>query len=1097
MCKLDYRMSILVILGFIWNFISVINGQVVLYAIFNNAGIRGNITFYQKPDDTNVTISVHLTSFSSEPRSFAWGIYSFPVFFDSKTPCASAELGSTFHDLAKRHGSIMIPAADGMPQVFTDSDLKLRGLNTIWGRSLLLRSTAYNTDLRACANLATDGDAKTVEATFSSPVAGTVIFRQSELGETTIFANIFHTTEDYTPSTNHEWRILATDILDRSKELSRKRRCENLQVLFDPNNVEDSECSKSSHENCKIGEMTRKHGEAAVGATNSRYSKRFYVDTNLPLSAVGSGLRSLYLVLYESGNPFRIMACAPLVPVKPKEVKAYISSDFVKGHILLSQSYRTQPTVVTIQLHNLRGRGSAFRIHEFPIPQRTKAGENYCGTKYVGGTYNPYELPIEDGPDPGEGTGDQYPVGDLSGKFGLLDVSPLMNLHLGIHVDFNMPLFGTNSIIGRSIVITKSDGEPWICANIGYPEPTRMAVATFVFPIAGEVVFRQALNNPYSDTTVFGEFYYIDGSLNDTMEHRWDVHDFEPGRDFYNWTKRCESTGDQFNPFSVGAGRQYERYCNLDNPLRCAAGDLTGKGSRINISAKKANQRETRNKVFYTDVQLPLSGPDKIVGKSLVIHDDTAPPHRGDRLACTGIRIRHPVKASVRWWISGPAIESNVSGLVQFSQESGFDVTEGKVELGGLASLAGNYDIHKVWVPIDREFPCTSDSVLGNYNPFGVNTSLSFAPGIGSNDEYEVGDLSGKHGSLDNQDSYRLPEFKDNNLPLHGPYSVIGRSVVVHKRARNFQWTCGTIQPDYKSDGIREVIGLASFDRTGIFVEGYIRLRQLEYADGGRGDTWIEIDLRHPGAHNKNVSKNHEWAVYVNQVAHDAVERVENVRCISSGYRWNPYIVKSDDDYYKSECGIDNPFRCEMGDLSGRHGTLEIGTGRRVFTDVNLPLVGNFSVMGRSIIIFAKDGSQNKLACANILPDIHLIRHITVKKIPGFTVQRFMNHMRDLLDARDWLVVQDTQSQREILDGQCIQLTIHFYGPDAHRHQIEFSNLINLGSVRRNTRLGLKVIETYYKPCRNLNDVSSAAISNIPIMLIIIGIFSSFIFRYV
>lgn len=39
-----------------------------------------------------------------------------------------------------------------------------------------------------------------------------------------------------------------------------------------------------------------------------------------------------------------------------------------------------------------------------------------------------------------------------------------------------------------------------------------------------------------------------------------------------------------------------------------------------------------------------------------------------------------------------------------------------------------------------------------------------------------------------------------------------------------------------------------------------------------------------------------------------------------------------------------------------------------------------------------------------------------------------MNHMRDMLDAKDWLIVQDTQSQREILEGQCIQLIVHFYG---------------------------------------------------------------------
>lgn len=47
-----------------------------------------------------------------------------------------------------------------------------------------------------------------------------------------------------------------------------------------------------------------------------------------------------------------------------------------------------------------------------------------------------------------------------------------------------------------------------------------MAVATFVFPLAGEIVFRQAEKDPYGETTVFGEFYYIDGSVNDTKEHR-------------------------------------------------------------------------------------------------------------------------------------------------------------------------------------------------------------------------------------------------------------------------------------------------------------------------------------------------------------------------------------------------------------------------------------------------------------------------------------------------------------------------------------------------------------------------------------------------
>lgn len=79
--------------------------------------------------------------------------------------------------------------------------------------------------------------------------------------------------------------------------------------------------------------------------------------------------------------------------------------------------------------------------------------------------------------------------------------------------------------------------------------------------------------------------------------------------------------------------------------------------------------------------------------------------------------------------------------------------------------------------------------------------------------------------TLTAKSSYKVYEFSiikhvHLKLILH---LCFFRSVVIHKRERNFQWTCGTIQPDYKQDGIREVIGMASFHRKGSFVEGYIR----------------------------------------------------------------------------------------------------------------------------------------------------------------------------------------------------------------------------------------------------------------------------------
>ena len=64
------------------------------------------------------------------------------------------------------------------------------------------------------------------------------------------------------------------------------------------------------------------------------------------------------------------------------------------------------------------------------------------------------------------GTDDEYEVGDLSGKYGtFLNLSS----YTGIHVDYNLPLFGKNSIQGRSIVIHKMKtmgSARWVCADV-------------------------------------------------------------------------------------------------------------------------------------------------------------------------------------------------------------------------------------------------------------------------------------------------------------------------------------------------------------------------------------------------------------------------------------------------------------------------------------------------------------------------------------------------------------------------------------------------------------------------------------------------------
>ena len=78
-------------------------------------------------------------------------------------------------------------------------------------------------------------------------------------------------------------------------------------------------------------------------------------------------------------------------------------------------------------------------------------------------------------------------------------------------------------------------------------------------------------------------------------------------------------------------------YCAKDKePLRCWVGDLTSKLGRLNVAGKIQDLSST--KMFFTDSNLPLTGDASIIGHSLVIHDDHAPAHRGERMACTAVR---------------------------------------------------------------------------------------------------------------------------------------------------------------------------------------------------------------------------------------------------------------------------------------------------------------------------------------------------------------------------------------------------------------------------------------------------------------------------
>lgn len=55
---------------------------------------------------------------------------------------------------------------------------------------------------------------------------------------------------------------------------------------------------------------------------------------------------------------------------------------------------------------------------------------------------------------------------------------------------------------------------------------------------------------------------------------------------------------------------------------------------------------------------------------------------------------------------------------------------------------------------------------------------MSPPPAMGTTDHYELGDLSGKFGTLDNTDNY-MSAYNDTNLPLYGYETVLGEIGII------------------------------------------------------------------------------------------------------------------------------------------------------------------------------------------------------------------------------------------------------------------------------------------------------------------------------
>ncbi|XP_015770970.1 PREDICTED: uncharacterized protein LOC107349343 [Acropora digitifera] len=580
-------------------------------------------------------------------------------------------------------------------------------------------------------------------------------------------------------------------------------------------------------------------------------------------------------------------------------------------------------------------------------------------------------------------------VGDLSRMLGNITADTAKMNHT--NQNLTIPTRGKHSIMGRTLVL-HSGAAPKACALITPVYPMKTAVAVFRAPIGGFVYFRQV--EGMQDTTIFVDLFFVNNA--DSQEDfTWQINQGLLDTDASDFTTYCKTLGELFNPVN-----SHSQYCNQEMHRNCPVGDLASKHGNVTVSLASARQSTT--KAAFTDTNLPLSGANSVVGKSIVLFpvNDPLKP-----IACAKIEI---LMSRVTKATFTPDANEGVSGYFEFTQASPFDPTMAEIHLNGLQSKAHGYHVHAYPSPDHKKLSgrdaCHGFIAGDHWNPFDIDINTSPAEGTGTYDKYEVGDLSGKYGSFLNRSTYDKRHI-DYNLPLFGPNSIQGRSVLFHNhkiREQNRRWVCSNLKPvlDPKTHFVMK----AAANFTGPTLKGMIVMEQhlSSEANVAFPDTTIFIEVMHsdPLA---EPTDDHKWDIHLDPVGDDAVAPELDKRCMSLHENLNPFGVYGEGTY-STACSPTNMLRCEMGDLTKKHAPFKVNGGRQFYHDVNLPLFGKNSVVGRGMTVHEKNMGEYRVACANINADQSLFveKSLVFKRHDLFSNSHFVNIVSKALGIPNW-----------------------------------------------------------------------------------------------
>ncbi|KAM6940401.1 uncharacterized protein cusr [Xenentodon cancila] len=707
-----------------------------------------------------------------------------------------------------------------------------------------------------------------------------------------------------------------------------------------------------------------------------------FLKSRLDLTGFDTGFSFLLLSI---GSTYK---CAQLHNLPEKQVKAVLNMKGIKGYLSFHQASPFDVTKIRVNLTNLERKVGPYHVHQFPVPS---VSSSMCSNDNVGGHWNPFAINTSASTYPKlpGSTHDKYEMGDLSAKhMSLADKNEVDETF----TDFNLPLFGQNSIVGRSVVIHQPDGARYVCASISYPGEVIVGRAIFQGPVVGKIWFTQLVNRPLSDVSIFMDLSYGDPTRTPTLNHNWHVHVYPISSERDDDANHCDTTGGHWNAYNINTSDpSYALHCSPSRPLCCESGDLSSKHSAIDLHSRVGG---VEAKHFFTDVTSWLRVPG-IIGRSVVIHEAE---NGGTRIACSNVTMARVPRARSGEWF-GVRLSSS---QVKFSQELPQGPTTIDVSLLNLDSQAGGYHVHMLPLKPGSAEPCSNADILGHFNPLAWNTSKSPPPGEGTADQYEIGDISGKFGMLYDKNNL-LGVYEDPDMPLTGPYSIVGRSLVVHY-ANETRMSCADISADKDADGQWTIA-------KGVFrgaVTGTVRLHQQMFPDGSSSDVTLEVNLQSSAIQNIPAVS----LFITNSSGSDEL-------CNGVGGTFNPFNMKSK----SSSCSLEKPLSCVVGEISARQGNVSL-TQREVYTDSIIQLSGDNTVVHRALLL--KNG-DSIVACADILPESPAAEQI-FPTVSNFNRFDFRSRVANILRMEIARVTILAGSPFPAADGRCQQVNFMVSG---------------------------------------------------------------------